>query len=120
MRAVWPTISRIIGAKNFNDLGADERRELLRALVALSSERGEPIALDIAKKGGVLVSDEREATRTMAAEVLGEFSRSIAVATALNELASARWGVSEETRAASSAAAQNIIQRNELGGLIPV
>src|SRR5262249_49414552 len=76
MRNSWPTITRIIGAKTFNDLGVDERRELLRACVMLSPERGEPVLVDIAKKGGVLTSEEREATRAMAAELLGELSRS--------------------------------------------
>src|SRR5262249_24203452 len=55
MRNVWPTIARIIGAKNFNELGSDERRELLRACMILSAERGEPILLDIVKKSGGVV-----------------------------------------------------------------
>ena len=108
MRNAWPTVSRIIGAKSFNELGADERRELLRACVMLSPERGEPILLDVAKKGGVLTSDEREATRAMAAELLGELSRSRPTAMALQEIANARWGVSDETRMAAANAAKRI------------
>jgi hypothetical protein len=111
MRNVWPTVSRIINGKNFNDLGNDERRELLRAAIVLVPDRGEPLALDLAKKGGVLVSENREATRTLAAELLGEFSRSRPIAAALNELAQARWGVSEETRVAAGNAAKRIAQR---------
>lgn len=111
MRNAWPSVARIIGAKNFNELGTDERRELLRTCVVLSPERGEPVLLDLAKKGGVLTSEEREATRTMAAELLGELSRSRTTAMALQEIAGARWGISEETRLAASNAAKRIGQR---------
>ncbi len=108
MRNAWPTVARIINAKNFNELALDERRELLRACVLLSPERGEPVLLDLAKKGGVLTSEEREATRAMAAELLGDLSRSRQTAMALSEIANARWGVSEETRMAAANAAKRI------------
>ena len=108
MRNLWPIVQRIIQAKPFNDLGSDERRELLRACVILSPERGEPILLEVAKKGGVLTSEEREATRTMAADLLGDLSRSRATAMALQEIAGARWGVSDETRNAAANAAKKI------------
>ncbi len=120
VRQVWPAIGRFVGAKNFSEYGVDERREFLRALVVLSPERGEPIVLDIVKKGGMLVSEEKEVTRAIAAEVLGDLSQSRGVAGALTEVAQARWGVSEETKAASANAAKKIVSRVELGGLIPV
>ncbi|MBX3233828.1 MAG: protein kinase [Labilithrix sp.] len=111
MRNAWPSIARVINGKGFNELGNDERRELLRACVVLSPERGEPVLLELAKKGGVLTSEEREATRAMAAELLGELSRSRPTAMALQEIANARWGVSEETRMAAANAAKRIGQR---------
>ncbi|MDB4935920.1 MAG: serine/threonine protein kinase [Labilithrix sp.] len=111
MRNVWVTVARIINGKNFNELGNDERRELLRTAILLSPERGEPLALEIAKKGGVLVSENREATRALAAELLGELSRSRQTGSALHELANSRWGLSEETRMAAATAAKRIGQR---------
>jgi serine/threonine protein kinase len=111
MRNVWVTVARIINGKNFNELGNDERRELLRAAILLSPERGEPLALELAKKGGVLVSENREATRALAADLLGELSRSRQTGAALHELANSRWGLSEETRMAAAAAAKRIGQR---------
>jgi hypothetical protein len=111
MRNLWPNIARAIGAKTFNELGSDERQELLRACVILSPERGEPLLLELVKKGGVIQNEEREATRAMAAELLGELSRSRATAMALQEIAGARWGVSEETRGAAGEAAKRIGQR---------
>jgi len=108
MRQAWPTVSRILGGKGFNELGNDERRELLRACIMLSPERGEPVLMDIAKKGGVLMNDEREATRAIACELLGDLSRSRPIAMALQELANSRWGVSEETRLAAGNAAKRI------------
>ena len=116
LRGAWPNVARVVNGKAFSELGSDERRELLRALLILSPERGEPIALELAKKGGVLVSGEREATRAMAAEVLGDCSRSMGIAHALNELSQTRWGISEETRHASAAAAKKIASRVEMGG----
>jgi hypothetical protein len=111
MRSVWVTVARIINGKNFNELGNDERRELIRTAIVLSPERGEPLALELAKKGGVLVSENREATRALAAELLGELSRSRQTGAALHELANSRWGLSEETRMAAAAAAKRIGQR---------
>lgn len=111
MRNVWVTVARIINGKSFNELGNDERRELLRTAILLSPERGEPLALDLAKKGGVLVSENREATRALAAELLGELSRSRQTGAALHELAQSRWGLSEETRTAAATAAKRIGQR---------
>jgi serine/threonine protein kinase len=111
MRNLWPNVSRSIGAKTFHELGNDERQELLRACALLSPERGEPLLLELVKKGGVITNEERETTRTMAAELLGELSRSRTTAGALQEVANARWGVSEETRAAASEAARRIGQR---------
>ena len=115
MRNVWVTVARIVNGKSFNELGNDERRELLRAAIVLSPERGETLALELAKKGGVLVSENREATRALAAELLGELSRSRQTGAALHELAQSRWGLSEETRMAAAAAAKRIGQR--LAGL---
>jgi serine/threonine protein kinase len=121
MRGAWPTVARLIGEKNFHDLGSDERREILRACIVLVPERGEPLALDLAKKGGVLVSEGREATRALVADLLGELSRSSQTGAALHELAQSRWGVSDETRAAAAAASQRIAQRvaSVHGGLAP-
>jgi hypothetical protein len=108
MRAAWPTVTRIINGKTFNELGNDERRELLRACLVLAPDRGEPVLLDIAKKGGVLMSEGREASRALSAELLGEHSRSRQVAMALQEIANGRWGISEETRTAAANAAKKI------------
>ena len=77
----------------------------------LSPDRGEGMALDIAKKGGVLMSEERETTRAAAAELLGEFSRSRQIAQGLSELSQVRWGVSDETRTAAAHAAKRIAER---------
>ena len=110
----WAAAARILKQPDFNERGQDERTEAFRALIILSPERGEPIALDMARKGGVFVSEGREATRIAAIDVLGELSRSPAVVTALREIAQSRWGTAEETRAAASEAANRVQQR--LGG----
>jgi hypothetical protein len=111
VKGAWPAIARAVKAPDLNEKGSDERRELLRALVALMPDRGEPLALELAKKGGVFMSEAREGTRVAAVEALGALSRSGAVATALREISQSRWGTSEETRAAAAAAADLISQR---------
>jgi hypothetical protein len=107
----WAQISRVVNSKEFSDKGNDERKELLRALVALVPDRGEPIALELAKKGGVFVSETREATRVAAMEALGAVSRSTNVVNVLREIAQARWGTSDETRGAAGKAADAIAAR---------
>ncbi len=116
VRNAWAGISRQVKDPNFHERGADERREFLRALVALAPDRGEPMALEIAKKGGVFTSGAREESRVAAVEALGEISASPQVASALRELAQARWGTAEETRAAALAAADLITARVAGGG----
>jgi serine/threonine protein kinase len=117
VRNAWPTVVRLIGAKPFSDLGNDERRELLRACLALSPERGEPFVLEIVKKGGVIVSENREAVRALGAELLGDMSRSRLTASALTEISQTRWGVSEETKGSAANAAKKIGQRIATGGV---
>ncbi len=116
LKQAWPAIGRQVRAANFHELGADERRELLHTLVALSPERGEPMALDLLKKGGVFTSEDRETSRALAAQALGATSQSPATAAALREVAQTRWGTSDETRAAAAAAAKLIAARVPEGG----
>jgi hypothetical protein len=111
VRGAWPAIARRAKTPELPALGADERREILGAVIALSPERGEPIALELAKKAGMFVSEDREAVRLSAIEALGAYSRAPQVATALREIAQARWGTSDDTRAAAQAAADQIAQR---------
>lgn len=113
LRGAWVAVQRAVTAKPFFDLGSDERKELLRALFLLSPERGEPMIVDLVKKGGVLASESRESTRAIACEVLGEFSRSRAAIAGLNEVFQSRWGTSEETRQAATAALSKIAARIE-------
>ncbi len=116
VKGVWPAVARGVKAPAFNELGIDERRELLRALVVLGPQSGEPMVLELAKKGGVLLTEEKEATRTAAIEILGELSHSGGVSMALHEVSQSRWGSSEDTRTAAANAARLINQRIREGG----
>ena len=111
IKQAWPAIARQVRAPNFHELGADERRELLQTLVALSPDRGEPMAVELMKKGGVFTSEDRETSRALAAEALGSYSRSPATLTILREVSQTRWGTSDETRAAAASAAKQIAAR---------
>jgi hypothetical protein len=111
VKGLWPIVARHVRAPTLHDLGSDERADLMQALVMLSPERGEPIAIELAKKGGVFSSGGKEASRVSAIEALGACSRSQVAATALREVAGARWGTSDEVRSAATAAADRIAQR---------
>jgi eukaryotic-like serine/threonine-protein kinase len=111
LKQAWPAIARQVRAANFHELGADERRELMHTLVALSPDRGEPIAVELVKKGGVFTSEDRETSRALAAEALGNCSSSSSIAATLREVSQTRWGTSDETRAAAAAAAKKIAVR---------
>lgn len=121
LRGAFPAIARHVKAPNFNELGTDERRELLRTLIILSADHGEGLVLEILKKGGVFVSQSREGTRVVAAEVLGELSRSMLVNEALREISQTRWGTSEETRSAALVASSKVSARAKepLPGVTP-
>ena len=84
---------------------------MLDALLALGGDRGEPLALEIARKRGVISSEQREAVRVRAIEALGRHASSQGAADALREIASSRWGTADETRAAAQAAADAIARR---------
>jgi hypothetical protein len=111
VRAAWPSVKRLYEKQGFHELGADERREVLRALIALSPEHGEPLLVELLQKGGVFRSEAREATRSIAADVLGELSHNPAVGAVLQEVANARWSASEDVRNAARSAADRIASR---------
>jgi hypothetical protein len=111
LKQAWPAIARQVRAPTFHELGADERRELLQTLVVLAPDRGEPMAIELVKKGGVFTSEDRETSRALAAEALGASSESQATMAALREVAQTRWGTSDDTRAAAAAAAKRIAAR---------
>ncbi|MFO0640616.1 MAG: protein kinase [Polyangiaceae bacterium] len=115
LRGAWVAVQRVVQSKPFFDLGSDERKELLRALFILGADRGEPMLIELVKKGGVLASESRESTRAIACEVLGDFSRSRLAIAALNEVFASRWGTAEETRQAATAALAKIAARVEGG-----
>ncbi len=118
LKGAFPTVARQARAASFDELGTDERREILRTLVALSSDHGESLVLEIAKRSGVFTSDAREGSRVVALEVLGETSTSTSVESELREIGQARWGISDETRTAASEASAKIRAR-AIGGSTP-
>lgn len=111
VKRILPNVVRQIQSAGFHSIEPEERRELLMTLLALAPDRGEAIALDLAKKGGLFSSESREVSRAAAIETLGAMSRSPKVAQSLREISQARWGTSEETRSAAGNAAAMIETR---------
>jgi len=111
VRSAWPIVKRAYDRAGFHDLGTEERREMLRALVSLSPEHGEPVVVELLEKGGLFQSEAKQTSRAIAASVLGETSSSPAVIAALEAVAQARWSASESTRQAARDAAERIRAR---------
>lgn len=111
LRSAAPAIVRQIKAPTFQTIEQEERKELFTALLILSPDRGEELALETARKGGLLTSESRELLRVAAIEALGEVSRSRVAIAALREVAQSRWGTSEDTRSKAAAAAGRIEDR---------
>ena len=99
LKPAAPTLVRMIKAPGFGSLEQTERKELILTLLKLSPDRGEELALEIARKSGVFTSQVREISRIAAIEALAETSRARSAAEAMREIAQTRWGTGEETRA---------------------
>ena len=76
LKAGHPAIARKAKMAPLHQLSGEERYALLTGLVALAPQQGEPVAVEIAKKGGLVTSDDREIVRIVACQVLGENSTS--------------------------------------------
>jgi hypothetical protein len=111
MANAWPMVARVVRTSDFPERPPEEQRAVLDTILLLGLDRGEPLALELAKKSGVLASGKREALRICAIDALGEHARSQAALDAMRELAQSRWGTSDETRGAAQAAADRIASR---------
>ncbi len=111
VKAATPAVARQIRSGAFANMDGDERKQLFVTLLTLSPDRGEEMAVEIARKGGLLTSEARETSRLAAIDALGELSRSRAVVETLREVALSRWGTSEETRMRAANAASSIESR---------
>lgn len=121
MVGAWPMVARMVRAGEFPERPPEEQRAVLDTILLLGGDRGEPLALEMAKKSGVLASGRREALRVCVIDALGQHARSQAALDAMREIAQTRWGTSEETRGAAQAAADRIATRvgRPAGGAAP-
>jgi eukaryotic-like serine/threonine-protein kinase len=108
VRPAAPAIVRQIKSAAFNTLDVEERKQLFVSLLVLSPERGEEMALEVARKSGLVTSEARELSRVAAIDALSELSRSREAADALREISRTRWGTSGQTREHALAAATAI------------
>ncbi len=104
-------LSRLIKQAGFQEVPQQERREMLKTLMVLAPERGESVALDIAKKAGLFTVEAREQSRIAAIDALSLLSNSPSTLSELRIIAQSRWGTSDDTRAAALRAASLIESR---------
>jgi serine/threonine protein kinase len=111
LKKTLPAVTRRINASNFGDLVPEERRELFATVILLAPDRGEALALETAKKGGLFTNESRETTRAAAIDALGAVSASMRIAQELVQVAQSRWATSDDTRSRATAAAAQIEAR---------
>ncbi len=80
MKKTVAAVTRRIHGSDFGNLTLEERRELFITVLRLAPDRGEALALETAKKGGLFSSESRELTRCAAIDALGAVSASLQVA----------------------------------------
>jgi serine/threonine protein kinase len=110
MRGAWPTLVRVVSAMP-QGLGSDEKLALIRALICVDPGRGEPLVVEIAKKGNLVPSEERDGFRIASCQALGELSSSRATLMSMNEVSQTRWGTALEVRDAAAAAVRMMTER---------
>lgn len=111
MKKTVAAVTRRIHGSDFGNLTLEERRELFITVLRLAPDRGEALALETAKKGGLFSSESRELTRCAAIDALGAVSASLQVARELAQVAQSRWATTDETRSRASAAMAQIEAR---------
>jgi hypothetical protein len=119
MRTLFPLVVRLAREPSFDALAESDRLEILRALLLLSPEHGEPVVVEILRRGGMMATGSREASRVLAARALGEAGRTIASHDALRHVEAARVGVSEALRRAAAEAARAVARRAGLRATRP-
>ncbi len=100
---------------SFHELPADERREILRVLHQLSAVRAENLAIEQLGQRAMLKSDNREESRLLFAELLGEHARTPAALEALAAAAKGWWGTSANLKSVATTAAAAVEQRIRRG-----
>ncbi len=100
IKAAGPALALRVRSRAFDALPLDERRLALGTLGALMPSRAEAIAIELLQDQRLISSDAHEATRELAAELLGRIGTSREAREALALAAKERWRTSSRVRAA--------------------
>jgi serine/threonine protein kinase len=99
-----PPLALRIRAPAFDSLDPGERRQALTTLAALMPSRAETIAIELLADQRLLPQEDHEATRELAAELLGRIGESREAHDALEAATKKRWRGGDRTRQAALAA----------------
>jgi hypothetical protein len=108
VRAAGPGLVRIVESDGFRNRPIDVQRELLTALYALHARRAETILCALIRQHGLMKDEALDRTRTLAAELLGEWGDGEETLAALEEAQTRRWWNSAELRDTARVAADRI------------
>jgi HEAT repeat protein len=111
IRVAGPFLVLRVRSEDFDSLTTDERRQAFQTLAALTSTRAESVALEVLNDRRLVSTDAHEASREMAAELLGRIGSTKETIAALQEMAGARLRNSDRVRAAAMRAVEAIDTR---------
>jgi hypothetical protein len=104
VRVAGPSLVLRIKSPKFDALRVDEKQMALHTLAVLAPRRAEDVCVELLSASGLLPSEAREQTRTVAAELLGRIGTSDESRQALAAAAGSRWRSGEKLREAAKEA----------------
>jgi serine/threonine protein kinase len=111
VRALGPGLIRVIESPGFRERPLDAQQEILRALHDLHPRRAESLLCAMVRQHGLMKDDALDRTRTLAAELLGEWGDTAEILAALDEALARRWWNSAELREAARKATERVTAR---------
>jgi hypothetical protein len=108
VRVAGPSLVLRIKSSKFESLSVDEKQMALHTLAILAPRRAEEVCVELLSAAGLLPSESREQTRTVAAELLGRIGSSDEAREALAAAAGSRWRSGERLREAAKVAHERL------------
>ncbi len=114
-----PTLVLRIQSPSFHELPIEERRLWFRSLIELNPARADAVCAEILMKYQFVPTERAEATRALAADLLGQTSTSTEAMDAATSAAKKRWWNSNVVREAAEHALAAIAGRRAGGAQVP-
>ena len=112
IKAAGPFLAMRIKGATFDALDGEERRLALDTVAILTAARAEALAMELLEPGSVFKNEAREATRMIAAELLGRIASSDEAKQVLERVSGQRLLASKGVREAAAQALKHLQERD--------